>query len=723
MLSQDAKSTEAIRRDRGLRIKRFLARSSLFGIGVLGLIWCVFRFADARSEKKNEAFAFLDEFSDQKEKFERAGQRPPVSLRGSSNGSKSDQKDAPADGSHQQQQSRANENHHAPVLPSDFFVGNLELDLDDSAVESRLRNDVEYLADDKLEGRGIRTRGLELAAEYLAEQFEKAGLYTAWYSNSPFQEFQLLNASRKGAVQRVQLHQPSGGKYLLTPNVDFSSLLKTSMGTMTIPVAFAGYGITAPELGYDDYADIEVTGKAVVILRQEPQQDDEESPFDGRESSRYAPVYTKIQNAIAHGALAVILCDTERQTRPHSADDPFSSELLKVEFSDNAFSTTIPVIHCRRNLIDEYLSDYGMGSLTQIENQIDETLQPQSREVEGFQIGFEVSRNKSGRSVKNVLASIEPNGPTPHRTIVVGAHYDHLGRDGWGSLAVGADGEIHNGADDNASGTAVLMEVARQLATKRDKLKSRVLFIAFTAEELGLLGSKHYIRDPAVPLHETVAMINLDMVGRLRESVTIYGTGTAREWPTLIADSTQQVALKYTSRSSGYGPSDHAVFYERGVPVLHFFTGFHPQYHRPADDSELLNIRGMRMISNCVTDIVFNLASDDRHLSPGTKNDGLLITEGGISEILNEPVSRTPKFGVVLREIRDEVAVEITRVLPSSVAQNSGLLAGDKILQIGDAEVGKVEDVRTIIQSRKVGERVPVRIRRRSLELEIDVVF
>ncbi len=693
--------------------QRFLLTGFLMVMGLFGLCWLGFRYASAGSES-NENLAFLDEFSASKDKLdsELAALREEAARKRSVS---KPQQDKPK--------------RQTPVSPSekldrpdDYQANNLELDLSDEAVVKRLKRDVDYLSSDELEGRGIRTKGLELAGEYLAEEFEKAGLYTSWYSGTPYQEFQLLNGSRRGAVQRVLFNRKDNEKYLLTPNVDFSSLMKTTMGTMTLPVVFAGYGITAPELDYDDYAGIRVAGKAVIILRHEPQKNDENSPFDGTEASRYAPVYTKIQNAISHGATAVILCDTHSKSDVKAEDDPFSSDLLKVEFSEDAFDTTIPVIHCRQALLDEFLQEFGMESLKKLEEQIDADLKPRSQDVTGFQMGFEVARNRSGRSVRNVLASIEPNGAMPEKTIIVGAHYDHLGRDGWGSLAVGADGEIHNGADDNASGTAIIMEVARQLATQRDQLKSRVLFIAFTAEELGLLGSKHYIRDPAVPLNETVAMVNLDMVGRLREELTVYGVGTAREWNSILVPAAEQQGLNVSGRSSGYGPSDHAVFYERGIPVLHFFTGFHPQYHRPADDSHLLNVEGMQKISRCVTDIVAQLATAEAPLSPDTAEDGMMANTG-LADLLDQPGNAPPRFGVVVNSLPQLKGLQIKKILPKSVAENNGLQPGDIIHKVGEITIESIEDLKKSVKGHESGTKIPIQLTRRTLNLEIEVVF
>lgn len=701
------------------RGQRILIAGLLLTAGALGVCWAGYKYASAASEA-NSRFAFLDQF--ERDKNQREAELAKLRKKAAEEAALEKQ-------THHKDFDRVNHRNKKSERghihrDDEYYAPNLEIDLSKEAIEDRLRRDTEYLSSDELEGRGIRTRGLELAGTYLAEQFDQAGLYSAWYNGTPFQEFQLLNGSRRGAVQRVVFNRQSGEKYLLTPNVDFSSLMKTTMGTMTLDVVFAGYGITAPELNYDDYKDVRVAGKAVVILRHQPRPRRNSQNFPEEEIARHAPVYNKIQNAIAHGASAVILCDRSPDIEPNDEDDPFSSDLFKVEFSEDAFDTTIPVIHCRQTLLDEVLHEYEGESLAEIEEHIDQKLQPKSRQIDGFQVGFEVTRNRSGRNVRNVLASIEPNGTMPEKTIIIGAHYDHLGRDGWGSLAVGADGEIHNGADDNASGTAVVMEVARQLASKRDELKCRILFIAFTAEELGLLGSKHYIRDPAVPLSQTMAMINLDMVGRLREELTIYGVGTAREWKDLISPAAEKESLNVQLKSSGYGPSDHAVFYEKGIPVLHFFTGFHPQYHRPSDDSPLLNISGMRKISNCVTEIVLELATEDSELTEGHNVSDQFFAEGAFEELLEQPDSGPPKLGVVVRRVADnEAGLVISKVLPQSIADRNGLRAGDIILKVGEDEISTVPELKESVSKHNSGDTIPFQVSRRNLTLEIDLTF
>ena len=492
------------------------------------------------------------------------------------------------------------------------------LDFSDAAIELRLRDSATYLASDELEGRGIRTRGLDLAADYLAEQFAESGLRTDLCNGGPFHEFGLFSRATKGSVQELSLQVSGKLQREVMPGTDFTSLTLSINEPFDLPVVFAGYGITAPEHGYDDYAGVDAAGKAVIVLRREPQQDRPDSVFDGAELSDYAFLRTKIDNAVEHGAAMVILCtDAFAMRAPVDADAPPADALLQVELSESSLEQSIPVVHCRRGVVEELVLSTLGASLTEMEAQIDADLTPGSQALPEARITGRVALSKGRRILRNVVAGLDGSGPLAEQTLVIGAHYDHLGRGGWGSLAIGANEEIHNGADDNASGTAVLLEVARRIAALDEPLPRRVLFIAFSAEELGLIGSAKYVRDPIVPLTDTIAMLNLDMVGRLRDGkLSIYGTGTADEWPGLIDHANDPLGLTIKRSPGGYGPSDHASFYERGVPVLHFFTGFHKQYHRPSDDSDLLNIAGMRQISELVSDIAIEVARAPERPTP-----------------------------------------------------------------------------------------------------------
>jgi hypothetical protein len=610
----------------------------------------------------------------------------------------------------------------------------LDLDRSDEAVTRRLKEAVEYLASEELEGRGVRTKGLDLAAEYIAEEFRKAGLVTDHYQGTPFHEFRLYSTSRRGTVQKLVLEKPHGIQIPLVRGTDFTSLTSSPQGAFSYPVVFAGYGITAPELEYDDYAGIDVRGKAVIVLRHEPERHNPESRFNGTENSRYAYVRTKIKNAIERGAAAVLLCtdhaEIQLAAEQLSDDDapPASHEiaetLLQGELNEGDVADNIPVVHVRRVLIERMIRQSLDENLAEIEARIDETLQPESRLLPDSSVHGAVQIARSHRSLRNVVASLEGTGPHAEETIVLGAHYDHLGRDGWGSLAIGANEEIHHGADDNASGTSLLMEVARQLAASPKPLGRRVLFIAFTAEELGLIGSKRYVQDPLIPLNQTIAMLNLDMVGRLREGkLTVYGAGTARQWPQMLTSAvaaTDNDDLRLILRPGGYGPSDHASFYEHGIPVLHFFTGFHPQYHRPTDTADLINADGMRQITEIVTHMITELAEPNRTMERTEPESLLDLAELQLGGLSGSSGSRR-RFGVQVVPVADGDGVLIRRVQTNSLAERNGMRVGDVILMINSQPVKTVDDLRSAVQESEETDEWTVKLRRRGIVAEIVV--
>lgn len=613
----------------------------------------------------------------------------------------------------------------------------LKLDLSDEAIEKRLRSDVEYLASEELEGRGPRSKGLDLAASYIAEQFQQSQLIADHYKGGPFHEFKLFSTTRRGMVDVLRFNGADSEEIEagLVRGKDFTSLASCPLGTFSHPIVFAGYGITAEELEYDDYKDLDVQGKAVLILRHEPQQHLAESVFNGSAHSRYAYVRAKVANAQARGAAVVILC-TNHSEFHHPDDLPPSAAsgeeapadedhdpLLKGDLNGGDITDGIPVIHLHRKVAERLYRRAFSKELADTEREIDETLKPQSAKMDGISIGGEVRIIRSHRTYKNVVATLEGEGPLADETIVLGAHYDHLGREGWGSLSMTDRGEIHYGADDNASGTAVMMEVARQLSARPDTLKRRVLFIAFSVEELGLLGSKQYVQDPLIPLDQTVAMLNLDMVGRLREGkLTVYGLETSSEWKGLLERTVPDVPaaadFKISLRPGGYGPSDHASFYEKGIPVLHFFTGFHNEYHRPSDVASLINAEGMRQISALVSELIVQVANQEERLSPRNSSSSLpAIASLGKEE--KSSATTGPRLGVQVAARSGAPGVVVRQVVSESAAEKSGLKVGDIISHVDGVPVKSAEDIRTTLQKGKAPYEWKVRIRRGEIESEI----
>ncbi|MGD9646212.1 MAG: M20/M25/M40 family metallo-hydrolase, partial [Pirellulales bacterium] len=513
--------------------------------------------------------------------------------------------------------------------------------------ESRLSSDVTFLAADAQEGRGIGTSGLDRAAEYIAEQFAAAGLETKLYDGAPFQRFSMRVGARLGegnklAFARVANDGAEPETIDATAESDFIPLALGGSGDLDLPLVFVGYGITAKDLDYDDYAGIDATGKAVIVMRHEPQQSNPHSTFDGTRHSEHAPLARKVSNAYEHGAAAVIFVSTEEgaikelraplkrwqesldvltaaqtafakieqptleQVKKHQAKiDELLASLKErgdklrgetdalLDFKRSAGEDggrDFPVVHCRRDVIDKVLQTALGKSLAELEAEIDNGPKPQSADLAGWRVQGQIRIEREDAEVKNVVAVLPGEGPHAEETIVIGAHYDHLGDGGPGSLAPGVK-EIHNGADDNGSGTAALLEVARRLASRPQKLPRRIVFIAFTGEERGLIGSARYVRDPLVPLDKTIAMLNMDMVGRLDDDkLIIYGTGTADLLEQTVDNLNEHYGFKITKQPGGFGPSDQSSFYAKKIPVLHFFTGTHADYHRPSDDADKINV-------------------------------------------------------------------------------------------------------------------------------------
>lgn len=532
------------------------------------------------------------------------------------------------------------------------------------AVEQRLSEAARYLSSDELQGRGIGTKGLELAAQYIAVQFNEVGLKTDVFEQSPFQPFEVSTGTKLGAENRLTLLSPpaqKGGepnRIDLTLGQQFTPLAVSGSGRFDLPLVFVGYGITGKEEAYDDYAGVDVKQKAVVILRHEPQQADPKSVFNGTNVSQYAPFRRKVSNAIEHEAAAVIFCTDRFEIRRNAGQvhkrwqaalDRLAQEHAKLKKVDSptleqiesqrqrmeelaqevdtwskklqdaqdpmlpftaggrdAQQPDLPVLFCRRGPLDRALKAASGNDLGTLEEQIDQELEPQSRLLPDWRAVGQVDVQRTTAEVKNVIAVLEGAGPLADETLVIGAHYDHLG------FGRGSEKTLYNGADDNASGVAVMLEVARRLASRPEKLRRRVVFIAFAAEERGLLGSHHYVRNPRFPIENTIAMLNADCVGRLREEkLTVGGVGSAAGFDPLLDELNQRHAFKLTKQASGRGPSDHAAFYGARVPVMHLFTGRHGDLHRPSDDFETLNLSGMRRIADLVTELAVALANAD----------------------------------------------------------------------------------------------------------------
>jgi len=625
------------------------------------------------------------------------------------------------------------------------------------------------LSSDEFQGRGIGTEGLEKAAEVIADRFEELGLKTDLIDGKPFQPFTVTIGSELGKSNELRLvgpateKKPRGQQIDLKLGRDYQPLAIGGSGEMRAPLVFVGYGITGKQEEYDDYAQVDVEGRIVVVLRHEPQQDNPHSVFNGTDHSRHAPFVAKVSNAFQHGATAVIFVtdqaeiDRRRQAQrdrwetaiaelvklrgewnkiEEPTDKQFEEHRRKVDplakqiqrFGENYakvpdevlgfrragqdLSRDMPVVHIRREVIDNVVQSVAGKDLATIEQQIDQGPTPQSFELTGWRTVGRTDVQREVSQAKNVIAVLEGDGPRAEETIVIGAHYDHLGFGGPGSRAPGKK-EIHNGADDNASGTAVLLKVAEQLSSGKEKLPRRVVFIAFSGEERGLLGSAHYAQEPVVPLEKTVAMLNMDMVGRLQENKLIVdGVDTAEEFGDWVEEVNEPLEFDLVKKPGGFGPSDHATFYARKIPVIHFFTGSHEDYHLPSDDFDKLDLQGMQRIGRFVASMTVQIAEAP---DPPTYQESAhkVASRGGTRPYLGSiPDFRAKGKGYAL-----------SGVAKDGPAERAGMQGGDVIIQFGDSKIGNLQDIDSALRKYKAGDKVPVTVLRDGKQKVLEVTL
>ena len=632
--------------------------------------------------------------------------------------------------------------------------------------KDRLLNDVKYLASDELEGRGVGSKGLNLAADFVRQQFERAGLDVTRVKGGAFQKFTMVTSTKLGSPNTLQLIGPGDKTIDLKMDTDFHTCSFGGSGTFQGGLVFVGYAIDAKDQKYDDFKGVDVKGKVVAIMRRTPQQGNPHSPFSAPHGglSRHAELRTKVSNAFQAGAAAIVFINDPYSSRKNGEQelkkanervvaaaiefdavdakdlkklnqarqklsravkrlkvirasaksgfaDAISDPLMKFGYGPNSNARTIPVFHITQKAFNQVLGESLRTSLAKIEAQIDKDLKPHSATLTGWSAKGTASVERVKADVKNVVGVLEGTGPTAGETIVIGAHYDHVGRGGPGSLARGST-EIHNGADDNASGTVSLIELARRLAGGcKEKLPRRLVFIAFTAEERGLIGSARYVREPIFPLEKTIAMFNMDMVGRLRDDkLTIFGTGTAPRWKGMLEQIGTQRAFKITMKPSGFGPSDQSSFYAKKIPVLHFFTGSHSDYHRPGDDWQKVNVEGMTRIVDMLEQVIVATAK--------TKERPKYL------EVKQRTAARSgnrPYFGSIPDFGTDKPGYAISGTAPGSPAAKGGLKGGDIIVQLGKNKIGGLEDFDLALRKFSSGDNVDVTVMRGNKPVKLKV--
>ncbi len=617
-----------------------------------------------------------------------------------------------------------------------------QTELDPSA--AKLQQHVSYLASDALDGRRTGTAGANDAARYIAGEFERLGLRPGNATGEPRRRRDLMASYLQMFPYVAGIEIGTGNTFafgrsadvnagsLQTP-VDWLPLGFSANAKVQGEIVFAGFGITAAELNYDDYAGLNATGKIAIALQGTPDGDNPHGQFFKFEAVRWKAIAAQTAGA---KALVVV-----------ASDEVFNNDrLAKLAYDNTAGVAAIPVVVISRQSADKLLA-LSNTSVSQLEQAAAAKTPGTNRLLTGeMSLATEVVRREV--PAYNVVGVLEGADPVlKNEYVVIGAHYDHLGRGGEGSGSLAPrSGEIHHGADDNASGTAGMLELARFFNAQKPKLKRTLIFIGFSGEEEGLLGSNYYVNHPLVPLANTVAMINMDMIGRMKDrKLSIGGVGTASEWRELIrqANTAQTMTVSANSGSpapkgvpivvsangrpimtvdpngtfelslneDGYGPSDHSSFYTKQVPVLFFFTGTHNDYHKPSDTFDKINYSDEARILSLVARIVRDVDAAPKRLTFTTAKSDATPRTGGFRVYLGTiPNYADSNNGLLLDGVRDD-----------SPASRAGLKAGDRIVKIGMREVKNVYDYTYALGEMKAGQEYVVEVVRGSEKLILKI--
>lgn len=466
--------------------------------------------------------------------------------------------------------------------------------------------EVANLAAEEMEGRRAGSPGAATAANQIAGEFRTIGLRPGGEGDQYLQPFKAVTEIRLGDGNYLALTTagPTPRLRPYRPWIDFVPFSFSENGEVDAEIVFVGYGITAPELGYDDYAGIDVKGKAVLAFTHEPRERDQGSPFRTADAFRYTGNRYKVINATEHGAVAILLVSDPNNHR----GEP---ERLFSLMGASSSTSGIVALSAMRRVADAVLSRAGT-TLSRLQQEIDEKLAPKSFLVPDVRIRAKAALVRDWGTTSNVIGILPGRDPTlKQETVVIGAHYDHLGLGGENSLAPSAFGVVHPGADDNASGTAAVIGLARAFAAAGGARRTLV-FVAFSGGEVGLLGSNHYVKQPPIPIERTVAMINLDSVGRMQNGrLYVQGVGSGEGLRSIVNEATRELGLDLILRDDGFGPSDHTPFYAKERPVLRFFTGPHLDYHGPSDTTDKINAEGLQLVATAVYRIAATIANRD----------------------------------------------------------------------------------------------------------------
>jgi aminopeptidase YwaD len=547
-----------------------------------------------------------------------------------------------------------------------------------------LKEDVGYLASDELKGRKSGEAGDLLAADYIRTKFKNAGL-ELMYDNG-FQKFSLVTSAEIGNGNKLVLN-----KDLYEVEKFFLPYAFSANTSVSAEIVFAGYGLEVEKdtLQWNDYKDVDVSGKWVLALQGDPDLENPQSPYIEFSSERSKALFASDRNAA--GLILV-------------AGKKFSEtdQLTSLIFDKNSARYSIPVIQVTREVANKMLEDSKM-TIEKLESEID-TLKKTINLKLNTSVSVTVNVNQMETETRNVVAFLPgTDDKLKNEYVVVGAHFDHLGMGGSGSGSRATDTiAVHNGADDNASGVAAIIQLAEKLAAEK-KNKRSIIFVAFGAEEMGLVGSKEFTNKPPVETEKMVAMFNFDMVGRLdptTNGLSIGGTQTSKETEALLTDLNTGFELAFSPE--GVGPSDHASFYLQNIPVFFISTGAHSDYHTPLDDADLINYEGTKKLADYSYLVISEVANRESLLTFQEAGPKFQRSRGGKLKVT---FGVMPDFaGLEKRGLR------IDAVTKGKPADKAGMKKGDVITAIDGKKVGGIHDYMSRLQTMNVGQQVSVDI-------------
>lgn len=563
-----------------------------------------------------------------------------------------------------------------------------------------LESMVSYLASDKLAGRMSGTMGTKLAAEYSIARFKEVGIAPFGEDGTYLREFDFTaGVELKPDHNHLEVTLPEGARKYKADK-DFRPLAFTTDETVEGEVVFAGYGLSVPGdmgEGADSYAGLDVEGKIVMILRFVPEEVD---MARRQKLNRYAGLRYKAMVAREHGAKGVLVV-----SGPNS---PKAGELVSLSYDRTAATSGIVAVSISGKVAKDMFAAAGKD-LAQVQSELD--LENPHFEgafpLQGVRVRMQTGVKRIKKADNNVLSILRAENNPDGEAIVVGAHYDHIGYGEIGSLArKGEEGQIHNGADDNASGTAAVLELAAALAKlqqdKPDHFQRDVIFALWSGEELGIIGSSAFADDPPIAIDKIAAYLNLDMVGRLNENkLIVQGTGSSSVWRKILEKRNVAAGFNLIIQDDPYQPTDITAFYPKGVPVLSFFTGSHEDYNRPTDDPETLNYAGLERITRFVKTIITDLAQAET--APDYVKVERTRSQAGARESMRAYLGTIPDYATEGTE-----GVKLSGVSSGGPADKAGLQGGDIIVKFAGKEITNIYDYTYAIDAVKIGEPVEI---------------